>query len=36
MAGIAELQAPGVTSLSPREIWRCLRLRFWDGERGCM
>jgi acyl-lipid omega-6 desaturase (Delta-12 desaturase) len=36
MAGIAELQAPGTTSLSPREIWKCLRLRFWCGELGRM
>jgi acyl-lipid omega-6 desaturase (Delta-12 desaturase) len=36
MAGIAELQTPGTTSLRPREVWRCLRLRFWDGDRGCM
>ena len=36
MAGIAELQAPGTTSLWPGEVWRCLRLQVWDGERGCM
>ncbi|MBK8096378.1 MAG: fatty acid desaturase [Planctomycetes bacterium] len=36
MAGIAELQNPGTTSLSPRQIWRCLRLRLWDPQRGRM
>lgn len=36
MAGIVEFQAPGVTSLSPRQMWQCLRLRLWDDELGCM
>ena len=31
MAEVPELQHPlGVTSLSPREIWRCLKLSIWD------
>ena len=30
MAGMVQLQSPGTTSLSPRQIWRCLRLRVWD------
>jgi acyl-lipid omega-6 desaturase (Delta-12 desaturase) len=34
MAGIEELQSPGVTSLHPLEIYRCLRLKLWDPERG--
>lgn len=29
---IPELQAPKTTSLHPREIWRCLRLKVWDVE----
>lgn len=32
MAGITELQTPGTTSLSPRQIWRCVRLRIWDAD----
>lgn len=36
MAGIAELQTPGTTSLSPRQIWQCLRLRLWDVQLGRM
>ncbi len=36
MAGISELQTPGATSLSPREVWKCLRLRLWDTQLGCM
>ena len=28
--GIRELQVPSSTSLSPRQIWRCLRLKLWD------
>ena len=27
---VPELQQPKVTSLHPREIWRCLRLKIWD------
>jgi acyl-lipid omega-6 desaturase (Delta-12 desaturase) len=35
MAGIPELQHPrGVTSLSPRDILACLRLKLWDPELG--
>lgn len=30
MASIPELQSPCTTSLSPAEVWRCLRLKFWD------
>jgi len=36
MNGIRELQVPSSTSLSPRQIWRCLRLKLWDDERACM
>jgi acyl-lipid omega-6 desaturase (Delta-12 desaturase) len=31
-AGIPELQTPRTTSLHPREIIRCLRLKVWDTE----
>ena len=35
MAGIPELQNPrGVTSLSPRDIAACFRLKLWDPELG--
>jgi omega-6 fatty acid desaturase (delta-12 desaturase) len=30
---IPELQSPKITSLSPVEIYRCLRLKVWDTER---
>ena len=30
MAGLKELQSPTVTTLSPVEIVRCLRLKLWD------
>jgi len=33
MAGIEELQSPGTTSLHPRDIYRCLRLKLWDPDR---
>jgi omega-6 fatty acid desaturase (delta-12 desaturase) len=33
MAGIKELQSPGTTTLHPRDIWRCLRLKLWDPQR---
>jgi acyl-lipid omega-6 desaturase (Delta-12 desaturase) len=33
---IPELQEPKTTSLSPREIVRCLRLKVWDVESQCM
>jgi len=36
MAGIAALQSPRTTSLTPRQIWRCLRLRVWDPAANCM
>jgi len=36
MAAIPELQSPGRTSLSFRQIYRCLRLKLWDPERNCM
>jgi omega-6 fatty acid desaturase (delta-12 desaturase) len=35
MAGIPELQNPrGVTSLHPRDVIACLRLKLWDVEQG--
>ncbi len=33
MRSIPELQSPTVTSLHPREILRCFRLKLWDSER---
>ena len=36
MAAIPELQHPARTSLAPREIIRCLRLKMWDPDRGEM
>jgi acyl-lipid omega-6 desaturase (Delta-12 desaturase) len=33
MANIPELQNPKRTSLSPAEIYRCFRLKVWDGEK---
>lgn len=33
MAGIAELQTPGTTSLRPRDVLQCLRLKLWDERR---
>ena len=33
---IPELQKAKTTSLMPREIWRCLRLKVWDPELGRM
>lgn len=32
MAGIQELQSPGTTSLRPRDVLACLRLKLWDVE----
>jgi omega-6 fatty acid desaturase (delta-12 desaturase) len=32
MAAIEELQSPGETSLGPRDVWRCFRLKLWDVE----
>jgi len=36
MKGIPELQTPLTTSLWPRDILACFRLKLWDPERGCM
>jgi len=36
MAGIPELQNPGTTSLSPKDIVACFRLKLWDPESGEM
>ena len=33
MAGIPELQNPGKTSLSPKDIAYCLSLKVWDTEK---
>jgi omega-6 fatty acid desaturase (delta-12 desaturase) len=33
MAGIEELQSPGTTSLRPRDVLSCLRLKLWDVEQ---
>jgi omega-6 fatty acid desaturase (delta-12 desaturase) len=33
MAGLEELQSPGLTTLSPRGVYRCLRLKLWDPKR---
>lgn len=30
MAGLEELHSPGTTSLHPRDIFACLRLKLWD------
>ena len=32
VAALPELQTPRTTSLHPREIWRCLRLKVWDAD----
>src|SRR5439155_7141085 len=32
MAQMEELQSPGVTTLSPLGVYRCLRLKLWDPE----
>jgi omega-6 fatty acid desaturase (delta-12 desaturase) len=34
MAGLEELQTPATTSLNPLDIYRCLRLKLWDPDRG--
>lgn len=36
MAGIVELQSPGITSLRPRDVLKCLRLKLWDAEQDCL
>jgi acyl-lipid omega-6 desaturase (Delta-12 desaturase) len=33
MAQVEELQSPGVTTLSPLGVYRCLRLKLWDPDR---
>ena len=33
MAGLVELQSPGMTTLSPLGFYRCLRLKLWDQDR---
>jgi omega-6 fatty acid desaturase (delta-12 desaturase) len=33
MAGIEELQSPGVTSLRPGDMIECLRLKLWDAQQ---
>jgi omega-6 fatty acid desaturase (delta-12 desaturase) len=33
MENLVELQSPGTTSLSPRGIYRCLRLKLWDSQQ---
>jgi omega-6 fatty acid desaturase (delta-12 desaturase) len=33
MARLEELPSPGVTTLSPRGVYRCLRLKLWDPDR---
>jgi omega-6 fatty acid desaturase (delta-12 desaturase) len=33
MAHLPELQTPGVTSLNPVSIYRCLRLKLWDPQK---
>ena len=34
MAALEELQSPGTTSLNPRDIAACLRLKLWSPEEG--
>lgn len=34
MAALEELQSPVTLTLSPRDIWRCARLKLWDPARG--
>jgi omega-6 fatty acid desaturase (delta-12 desaturase) len=36
MAALEELQSPGMATLSPRGIYRCLRLKLWDPDLQCM
>jgi omega-6 fatty acid desaturase (delta-12 desaturase) len=36
MAAIPELQNPGKTTLKPRDIIECFKLKLWDPERGKM
>jgi len=34
MASLEELQTPGTTSLHPRDVFACFRLKLWDVETG--
>lgn len=34
MANLEELQSPGTTSLRPRDVINCFRLKFWDRDKG--
>jgi omega-6 fatty acid desaturase (delta-12 desaturase) len=36
MSALKELQSPGVTTLNPRDVYRCLPLKLWDPGRQCM
>ena len=36
MAQVEELQSPGVTTLSPLGVYRCLRLKLWDPDQECL
>jgi omega-6 fatty acid desaturase (delta-12 desaturase) len=36
MKALPELQSPGRTSLSPRQIFACCRLKLWDAQKGVM
>ena len=36
MTGMPELQNPKTTSLNPRDVIACLRLKFWDPKKGEM
>ncbi|WP_164513288.1 fatty acid desaturase family protein [Thiosocius teredinicola] len=36
MQGIPALQVPHVTTLNPKEVWRCLKLMLWDSQANRM
>lgn len=36
MDALPELQSPGTTSLSPADIYRCLRLKLWDADANAL
>ncbi len=36
MNALPELQSPGTTSLSPADIYRCLRLKLWDASANAL
>ncbi len=36
MARVEELRSPRVTTLTPRGVYRCLRLKLWDPDRQCL